>query len=239
MEAEAILSVDFTDDERALADHALSQFESSQFESAVATLTRLSQSRPRDPRLMHNKAVAAYYASGMVQTDQFRRDLHEVAAQLEKDASDMDDEVDDVERALVSFNQALVLFYLQQYHGALQKLEKLFKVIEPLEEQLSLNVCFLLLDTYLILSQMDKACQVVSYLDKLLVESRMAEKFESMEMKESSPGLPTLRIDPNLLLLHHYKARLYIVQRSMKACKREIKVLMDSKNAVSSSVIFH
>jgi CCR4-NOT transcription complex subunit 10 len=238
MEAEAILSVDFTDDERALADHALSQFESSQFESAVATLTRLSQSRPRDPRLMHNKAVAAYYASGMVQTDQFRRDLHEVAAQLEKDASDMDDEVDDVERALVSFNQALVLFYLQQYHGALQKLEKLFKVIEPLEEQLSLNVCFLLLDTYLILSQMDKACQVVSYLDKLLVESRMAEKFESMEMKESSPGLPTLRIDPNLLLLHHYKARLYIVQRSMKACKREIKVLMDSKNAQSPSTLY-
>ena len=82
METEATLGIDFTDDERALADHALSQFESSQFEAAVATLTRLSHSRPRDPRLMHNKAVAAYYASGMVQTDRFWRDLDEVATQV-------------------------------------------------------------------------------------------------------------------------------------------------------------
>lgn len=82
METEATLSSDFTDDERALADQALSLFESSQYEPAIATLNRLSQSRARDPRLMHNKAIAAYYASGLVRTDRFRRDLNEVGSQV-------------------------------------------------------------------------------------------------------------------------------------------------------------
>ena len=35
------------------------------------------------------------------------------------------------------------------------------------------------------------------------------------------------------MFVFQYKARLYVIQRSMKACKREIKVLMDSGDAVS------
>ena len=45
-----------------------------------------------------------------------------------------------------SYNEAVVLFQMKQYGKALTLLEGLYSQIEPIEENLAVRICFLLLD---------------------------------------------------------------------------------------------
>lgn len=84
--------------------------------------------------------------------------------QLSKDSEDGD--IDEVEKAVLLYNIALVHYQTKNFDKAVEILEKLFKLIEPLEEGLAYKICFLLVECYLSTYQTEAAALVVYYLDK-------------------------------------------------------------------------
>ena len=83
---------------------------------------------------------------------------------MNKDAEE--DDVDEVEKAVLLYNISLVHYQTRNYEKAVVILEKLFKLIEPLEEGLAYKICFLLVECYLSTYQTEGAAVVVYYLDK-------------------------------------------------------------------------
>eukprot|EP00118_Oscarella_pearsei_P004495 m.19393 g.19393 ORF g.19393 m.19393 type:complete len:691 (+) comp27830_c0_seq1:15-2087(+) len=221
-----------SDDERSLASKAYMEFEEKNFSNAVTWMIRLSQFRPMDPRVMHNYAIATYYNGSLKKTDDFLKGMRAVESQLEKCAAETHDEVLDVERAVIVYNQAVVQYHTRQYRKALLKLESLFKVIEPLEERLGLRICFLLIEIYLRLYQSESAGKLISYLEKTITGGKPGEKDPESFQPADSFGHGKSQTE-SLALLYQYKARLSLLQRSMKACKRDLKCLMDTTGGSS------
>eukprot|EP01048_Picozoa_sp_COSAG05_P006617 COSAG05_NODE_438_length_9828_cov_4.712201_7_plen_326_part_00 len=151
-----------------------------------------------------------------------------------------------------SYNQAVVLFQMKQYGKALKLLEGLYSRIEPIEENLAVRICFLLLDVCFTLQLPEQAVPVVGYLEKSLAAIKersgiktggdsdtMDDEGPSAELlaltlanecapSTVSPGadpepLYALSIDAFTLLLHYYKAQLHLLNKAMKSSKREIK----------------
>jgi len=68
-----------SEQDRELALRATQEFDCGDYDSCLATITKLAATRGHDLKVMHNQAVAAYYKSGLTQTDEFKRalaDLH-------------------------------------------------------------------------------------------------------------------------------------------------------------------
>lgn len=65
-----------------LARNAQEAFSLHRYESCLSSLNKLLDSRRHDGRVHHNKAVAQYLLSNLTLTDDFRRTLHSVSAQV-------------------------------------------------------------------------------------------------------------------------------------------------------------
>ena len=78
----SVNTVKVTDQERELANHAQVEFESKHYDSCLATLAKLAEMRKNDPKVQHNRAVAQFYQSNFLKTDEFSRNLHLVRKQV-------------------------------------------------------------------------------------------------------------------------------------------------------------
>lgn len=65
-----------------LARLAKESFDSNRYESCLSALNKLLDSRKHDGRVMHNRAVAQYLLSNLTNTDDFRKTLQLVSAQV-------------------------------------------------------------------------------------------------------------------------------------------------------------
>ena len=65
-----------------LAIIAKEAFYNHHYESCLSTLNKLLDSRRQDGRVAHNKAVAQYLLSNLTHTDEFRKTLQSVSAQV-------------------------------------------------------------------------------------------------------------------------------------------------------------
>ncbi len=65
-----------------LARNSQEAFSHHHYESCLSSLNKLLDSRRQDGRVYHNKAVAQYLLSNLTHTDEFRRTLHSVSAQV-------------------------------------------------------------------------------------------------------------------------------------------------------------
>jgi len=71
-----------TEHDRELALRATQEFDSGNYESCLATITKLAATRGHDLKVTHNQAVAAYYKSGLTKTDEFKRALTELHSKV-------------------------------------------------------------------------------------------------------------------------------------------------------------
>jgi CCR4-NOT transcription complex subunit 10 len=71
-----------TDHERDIASKCAADFEKGNYESCLAGISKLYSARSLDPKVMHNKAVAEYYISGLRKTDEFRKCMNNVCYQV-------------------------------------------------------------------------------------------------------------------------------------------------------------
>ena len=69
---------DFSDHEQDLARNALIEFESARYDACLNSLSTLESLRPKDVKVMHNKAIAEFYKSGCEKTDDLLKALNNV-----------------------------------------------------------------------------------------------------------------------------------------------------------------
>ena len=72
----------FTEHELELARVAKEAFANHRFESCLSALNKLLEARRHDARVAHNRAVAQYLLSNLTLTDEFRKTLSSVNAQV-------------------------------------------------------------------------------------------------------------------------------------------------------------
>lgn len=238
-QTETIPRVGVTDAERELANNAHVEFESKQFDRCLSSLNKLLELRKNDPKVQHNKTVAQFYHSNCTGTEECGRNLFKIRKQIEKESSQTGEDIDDIDTAYLLYNESVIYFHLRQYTKALFIVERLFKIVEPLEETLGCKICFLLSDIYLTLYKADKAHNVLTALENLVfgsskpVESQMIQGGLQAQLGPGSQSAPhpIKDVDESLKLnFHQHKARLNILLKSMKACKREIKTVLNTNN---------
>lgn len=205
----------------------------------MVALNRLSELRKNDPKVQHNKTVAQFYLSNCTGTEECGRNLLHIRKQIEKDSGDTGEEMDDIDTAYLLYNESVIYFHLRQYNKALAILERLFKIVEPLEESIGCKICFLLSEIYLILYKADKAHNVLTVLESMVfgsskpVESQIIQGGLQAQLGPTGQTAPqpVKEVDETLKLrIHQHKARLNILLKSMKACKREIKTVLNTNN---------
>uniref|UniRef100_A0A671U2P7 CCR4-NOT transcription complex subunit 10 n=1 Tax=Sparus aurata TaxID=8175 RepID=A0A671U2P7_SPAAU len=173
------------------------------YDESLKHLEALQELNKEDYKIALNKAVVKFYKSGQTTTGTLKQSLMAMKNQVHTSAEDADG-LDDVENSLLYYNQAIIHYHMRQFSEAISIGERLYQFLEPFEEKFAQAVCFLLVDLYLLTFQPEKALHLLAVLDKLSVQGS----------NKNGKG--------------EYKVRAYIQMKSSKACKREIKSVMNT-----------
>nr|XP_020017952.1 CCR4-NOT transcription complex subunit 10 isoform X7 [Castor canadensis] len=144
------------------------------------------------------------------------------------------DGLDDVENSMLYYNQAVILYHLRQYTEAIAVGEKLYQFIEPFEEKFAQAVCFLLVDLYILTYQAEKALHLLAVLEKMISQGNNNKNGKSETGNNTNKDGANHKAESGALIeaakskIHQYKVRAYIQMKSLKACKREIKSVMNT-----------
>lgn len=118
------------DQERVLAQNALSEFQKGSYALCLSYLSKLESLRPTDLKVTHNKVVVEYYKSDLKKTELMRKSLNAICGQIL--TTDFNEAIDDVEKCVMRYNQAVLLYHTKQYNTAIQIVSRLFAFIEPM-----------------------------------------------------------------------------------------------------------
>ncbi|KAM3681394.1 CCR4-NOT transcription complex subunit 10 isoform X2 [Ammospiza nelsoni] len=223
-----------TDQEKELSSSALQAFQAGNYDACLQHLNTLQDINKDDYKITLNTAVAEFCKSNQTTTDNLRQTLNQLKNQVHSVVEEMDG-LDDVENSMLYYNQAVILYHLRQYTEAISVGEKLYQFIEPFEEKFAQAVCFLLVDLYLLTYQAEKALHLLAVLEKMISQGNNNSKNgknesgnntnkDSSNQKAESGAL----IEVAKSKIHQYKVRAYIQMKSLKACKREIKSVMNT-----------
>ncbi|XP_005278756.2 CCR4-NOT transcription complex subunit 10 isoform X7 [Chrysemys picta bellii] len=229
-----VTSSGITDQEKELSSSALQAFNAGNYDACLQHLICLQEINKDDYKITLNTAVAEFCKSNQTTTDNLKQTLNQLKNQVHSAVEEMDG-LDDVENSMLYYNQAVILYHLRQYTEAISVGEKLYQFIEPFEEKFAQAVCFLLVDLYLLTYQAEKALHLLSVLEKMILQGNNNKNGKNNEIgnntnKESSNH----RAESGALIeaakskIHQYKVRAYIQMKSLKACKREIKSVMNT-----------
>uniref|UniRef100_A0A8B9K102 CCR4-NOT transcription complex subunit 10 n=1 Tax=Astyanax mexicanus TaxID=7994 RepID=A0A8B9K102_ASTMX len=192
-----------SDQEKEMATNAFEAFTAGNYDDSLKQLESLQELNKEDYKIALNKAVAEFYKSGQATTGTLKQTLMTIKNQVHTAVEDIDG-LDDVENSILYYNQAIIHYHMRQYSEAISIGEKLYQFLEPFEEKFAQAVCFLLVDLYLLTFQPEKALHLLAVLEKLSVQGN----------SKNGKG--------------EYKVRAYIQMKSLKACKREIKSVMNT-----------
>ncbi|XP_075778080.1 CCR4-NOT transcription complex subunit 10 isoform X2 [Pelodiscus sinensis] len=230
-----VTSSGITDQEKELSSSALQAFIAGNYDACLQHLSCLQEINKDDYKIILNTAVAEFCKSNQTTTDNLRQTLNQLKNQVHSAVEEMDG-LDDVENSMLYYNQAIILYHLRQYTEAISVGEKLYQFIEPFEEKFAQAVCFLLVDLYLLTFQAEKALHLLSVLEKMISQGNNNNKNgKNNEIgNNTSKELSNQRAESGALIeaakskIHQYKVRAYIQMKSLKACKREIKSVMNT-----------
>ncbi|XP_023608712.1 CCR4-NOT transcription complex subunit 10 isoform X5 [Myotis lucifugus] len=193
-----------TDQEKELSTNAFQAFTAGNYDACLQHLACLQDINKDDYKIILNTAVAEFFKSNQTTTDSLRQTLNQLKNQVHSAVEEMDG-LDDVENSMLYYNQAVILYHLRQYTEAISVGEKLYQFIEPFEEKFAQAVCFLLVDLYILTYQAEKALHLLAVLEKMISQGNNNKNGKN-----------------------EYKVRAYIQMKSLKACKREIKSVMNT-----------
>ncbi|XP_078253755.1 CCR4-NOT transcription complex subunit 10 [Rhinoraja longicauda] len=223
------LSPGVADHEKELASNAYQAYAAGQFDTCLQYLAHLQELNKDDYKISLNKAVVEFYKNGQTLTDTLRQTLNLLKNQVHSTVEEMDG-LDDVENSMLYYNQAIILYHLRQYTEAISIGEKLYQFIEPFEEKFAQALCFLLVDLYLLTYQPEKALLLLAVLEKMISQGNNKNGKSSEANKEAT----NQKIDAGIMVeaakskIHQCKVRSYVQMKSLKACKREIKSVMNT-----------
>ncbi|XP_028984442.1 CCR4-NOT transcription complex subunit 10 isoform X3 [Betta splendens] len=224
-----------TEQEKEMAACAYEAFLAGKYDESFKHLDALQELNKDNYKIAMNKAVVEFYKNAQTTTGTLRQILMAMKNQVHTSAEDVDG-LDDVENSLLYYNQAIIYYHMRQYTEAISIGEKLYQFLEPFEEKFALALCFLLVDLYLLTFQPEKALHLLAVLDKLSVQgSNKNGKAESRDGANQKAEF-TAMIDAAKSKMHQYKVRAYIQMKSSKACKREIKSVMNTSGNSAPSL---
>lgn len=218
-----------TDQEKEMAASAYEAFTAGKYDHSLKQLDALQELNKDDYKIPMNRAVVEFYKSGQTTTGAFKQTLLILKNQIHSSAEDVDG-LDDVENSMLYYNQAIVLYHLRQYSEAIVIGERIYQFLEPFE-RFAQAVCFLLVDLYLLTFQPEKALHLLTVLDKLSVQGsgkNGKENNNSNKEAASQKAEFAAMMEAAKSKMHQYKVRAYIQMKSSKACKREIKSVMNT-----------
>ncbi|XP_013908283.1 PREDICTED: CCR4-NOT transcription complex subunit 10 [Thamnophis sirtalis] len=221
-----------TDQEKELSNSALQAFLAGNYDTCLQHLSCLQEINKDDYKIVLNIAVAEFCKSNQTTTDNLKQTLNQLKNQVHSAVEEMDG-LDDVENSMLYYNQAVILYHLRQYTEAIIIGEKLYQFIEPFEEKFAQAVCFLLVDLYLLTCQAEKALHLLAVLEKMVSQGNN-NKNGKAETGNNASKEANNKIESGALTeaakskIHQYKVRAYIQMKSLKACKREIKSVMNT-----------
>ncbi|XP_032091506.1 CCR4-NOT transcription complex subunit 10 [Thamnophis elegans] len=221
-----------TDQEKELSNSALQAFLAGNYDTCLQHLSCLQEINKDDYKIVLNIAVTEFCKSNQTTTDNLKQTLNQLKNQVHSAIEEMDG-LDDVENSMLYYNQAVILYHLRQYTEAIIIGEKLYQFIEPFEEKFAQAVCFLLVDLYLLTCQAEKALHLLAVLEKMVSQGNN-NKNGKAETGNNASKEANNKIESGTLTeaakskIHQYKVRAYIQMKSLKACKREIKSVMNT-----------
>uniref|UniRef100_A0A672H5K5 CCR4-NOT transcription complex subunit 10 n=1 Tax=Salarias fasciatus TaxID=181472 RepID=A0A672H5K5_SALFA len=224
-----------SDQVKELAASAHQAFQAGNYQESLKHLDALQELHKDDYKIVLNRAVVEFYHSGQTTTGTLKQALTSINSQVHSSSEDVDG-LDDVENSVLYYNQAVVHFHLRQYSEAISIGEKLYQFLEPFE-RFAQAVCFLLVDLYLVTFQPEKALHLLAVLDKLSVQgSNKNGKGESNSSNKDQKAEFAAMMEAAKSRMHQFRVRAYIQMKSSKACKREIKSVMNTAGNSASSL---
>ncbi|XP_051575668.1 CCR4-NOT transcription complex subunit 10 isoform X2 [Myxocyprinus asiaticus] len=230
-----------SDQEKEMAANAFEAFKTGSYDVSLKHLDCLQELNKEDYKISMNKAVAEFFKTGQTTTGTLKQTLMILKNQMHTSVDDIDG-LDDVENSILYYNQAVIHYHMRQYSEAISIGEKLYQFLEPFEERFAQAICFLLVDLYLLTFQPEKALHLLAVLEKLTMkegtnkngkgESTSSTNKESAAQKADF----TAMIEAAKSKMHQYKVQAYIQMKSLKACKREIKSVMNTTGNSASSL---
>ncbi|XP_069814725.1 CCR4-NOT transcription complex subunit 10 isoform X2 [Dendropsophus ebraccatus] len=232
-----------SDQEKELARSSFQTFTAGNYEACLHHLNELKEINRDDYKIILNMAVAEFYKSDQTTTDNLKQTLNQLRNEVHS-AVDEIDSLDDVENSMLYYNQAVILYYLRQHMEAIAIGEKLYQFIEPFEEKFAHAVCFLLVDLYLLTYQTEKALHLLVVLEKMILQGSNNKNGKTNETNNNSNNKEALntraeggaQLEAAKCKIHQYKVRAYIQIKSLKACKREIKSVMNTSGNSAPSL---
>ncbi|XP_066592790.1 CCR4-NOT transcription complex subunit 10-B [Prorops nasuta] len=230
--------------ERELAQNALAEFQKGAYSVSLTYLNKLETLRPKDLKVMHNKVIVEYFKNDLKKTELIRKSLNAICGQATSDSNDI---MDDIEKCVMRYNQAVLLYHTKQYTAALKILNRLFTFIEPMEENLAHKVCLLLIELHIVTYQFDAAMSLVNYIESQFIsidkskivsvdkESNIKPVKEQKDQKKDSSDIS---LDAFKIKLLKYKARIYLLTQQVKLCKKEWKTLVSLNSQMGASTVF-
>ncbi|XP_015667600.1 CCR4-NOT transcription complex subunit 10 [Protobothrops mucrosquamatus] len=221
-----------TDQEKELTNNALQAFLAGNYDTCLQHLSCLQEINKDDYKIVLNIAVTEFCKSNQTTTDNLKQTLNQLKNQVHSAVEEMDG-LDDVENSMLYYNQAVILYHLRQYTEAIIIGEKLYQFIEPFEEKFAQAVCFLLVDLYLLTCQAEKALHLLAVLEKMVSQGNnnkngKAEICNNVCKEANYKSESGTLTEAAKSKIHQYKVRAYIQMKSLKACKREIKSVMNT-----------
>ncbi|XP_066441839.1 CCR4-NOT transcription complex subunit 10 [Eleutherodactylus coqui] len=225
-----------SDQEKELSRGSYQAFMAGNYESCLQHLGELKEVNKDDYKIMLNMAVTEFYKSDQYTIDNLKQTLNQLRNEVHSAVDEMDS-LDDVENSMLYYNQAIILYYLRQHMEAIAIGEKLYQFIEPFEEKFARAVCFLLVDLYLLTNQTEKALHLLVVLEKMILQgnnnNKNGKNNETNHNSNNKESITTkteggVQLEVAKSKIHQYKVRAYIQMKSLKACKREIKSVMNT-----------
>ncbi|XP_076986019.1 CCR4-NOT transcription complex subunit 10 isoform X4 [Tamandua tetradactyla] len=222
-----------TDQEKELSSNAFQAFTAGNYDACLQHLTCLQDINKDDYKIILNTAVAEFFKNNQTTTDNLRQTLKQLKNQVHSAVEEMDG-LDDVENSMLYYNQAVILYHLRQYTEAISVGEKLYQFIEPFEEKFAQAVCFLLVDLYILTYQAEKSLHLLAVLEKMISQGNNNKNGKNEAGNNTIKDGSNHRAENGALIeaakskIHQYKVRAYIQMKSLKACKREIKSVMNT-----------
>ncbi|XP_073727992.1 CCR4-NOT transcription complex subunit 10 isoform X3 [Misgurnus anguillicaudatus] len=238
MKHDSSSSPGISDQEKEMATNAFEAFKAENYDESLKHLDNLQELNKEDYKIAMNKAVAEFYKSGQTTTSTLKHALMTLKNQMHTTVDDIDG-LDDVENSILCYNQAVIHYHMRQYSEAVAIGEKLYQFLEPFEETFAQSVCFLLVDLYLLTFQPEKALHLLAMLEKLTVKEGNHKNGKGESTNKDSAAQKaefTAKIEAAKSKMHQYKVRAYIQMKSLKACKREIKSVMNTSGNSAPSL---
>ena len=125
-----------TEQERELARDAQAEYNKGDFVACYNLLGMLEALRPQDLKVTHNQIIVDYYrSSDPRKIEILRKSLNAICMPAPTHATTgaaTGVEPEDVEKSVLRYNQAVILYHSRQYQAALDIVNSLFALIEPM-----------------------------------------------------------------------------------------------------------